>query len=234
MRAAGTTPIDELIGRTSAGSAGDATVIMVTPQATEMLLDSVHRLKAYGASVVVVLLDATSFGGTLDPSFMCLRSRLSRRAGLHGADKGDNLARAPGQPGLRSGTHGSYEVAWSWTIGTPIGRMNASPAWRPLRTRADPSSATASTARRSPPARPWAWVQRWTGFPIRHGAAGVAAHLPGMGIAVYSVQQAKWINPQPALVLILFFGMLVGPGAGQDPPAGPAGGSASGWGWGYW
>ncbi len=93
MRATGTTPIDELIGRNINKLSGDATVIIVTPQAGDMLLDAVHRLKAYGASVVAVLLDATSFGGTLDPSFVAFALG-SAGAQVYVVRKGDNLARA--------------------------------------------------------------------------------------------------------------------------------------------
>jgi len=93
MKAAGTTPIDELISRNISRLSGDATVIIVTPQANDMLLDSVHRLKAYGASVVAVLLDATSFGGTLDPSFVAFGLG-SAGAQVYVVRKGDSLARA--------------------------------------------------------------------------------------------------------------------------------------------
>jgi len=93
MKAAGTTPVDELIGRNIGRLGGDATVIIVTPQANEMLLDSVHRLKAYGASVVAVLLDAASFGGTIDPSYVAF-SLGAAGAQVYVVHKGDNLARA--------------------------------------------------------------------------------------------------------------------------------------------
>jgi transglutaminase-like putative cysteine protease len=54
------------------------------------------------------------------------------------------------------------------------------------------------------------WLSRWTGWPT--GAERLSALLTflAMGIAVFSVQQARWINPQPVFLWLLFFGMLVG------------------------
>lgn len=51
---------------------------------------------------------------------------------------------------------------------------------------------------------------RWGGWPTGAERLSVLLTFLTMGIAVYSVQQAKWINPQPALVLVMFFAMLVG------------------------
>ncbi len=53
-------------------------------------------------------------------------------------------------------------------------------------------------------------LSRWNGWPNGTERLALLLTFLTMGIAVYSVQQAKWISPQPVLILILLFGMLAG------------------------
>jgi uncharacterized protein (DUF58 family) len=92
MQADGSTPVEELMADADR-FANNSTVVVVTPQSTEAVVDAMRHLKNYGHSAVGVFVDAASFGGSVSPA------HVAQSLGVIGAQvyvvrKGDDLARA--------------------------------------------------------------------------------------------------------------------------------------------
>ena len=92
IKATGNEPVESLLSETSRYGSSSA-IVVITPQSTEGVLNALRRLKNYGHPVVAVLLDSSSFGGTLSPSYM------AQVLGATGSQayiirQGDNLAKA--------------------------------------------------------------------------------------------------------------------------------------------
>ncbi len=66
LKAEGTRPIEEMISNPDYFSIS-STVVVITPQSTESVVDALRHLKSYGNSVVGVFVDSSSFGGFLNP-----------------------------------------------------------------------------------------------------------------------------------------------------------------------
>ena len=64
VKATGEVPVSQLISQQAAHFKDDSVAIIITPAATGQLLDTVQRLKNRAGSIIVVLLDAVSFGGS--------------------------------------------------------------------------------------------------------------------------------------------------------------------------
>ncbi|MBI4303666.1 MAG: DUF58 domain-containing protein [Chloroflexi bacterium] len=64
MKATGEEPIDHVISREAERFGIDSTVIIVTPSVSRRIASSVRHMKRRGATVVAVLLDSITFGGT--------------------------------------------------------------------------------------------------------------------------------------------------------------------------
>jgi uncharacterized protein (DUF58 family) len=69
------------------------TVIVITPEADEAVIEALRKMKNYGYTVVVVFIDALSFGGRLSPEY-AVHSLGSAGIQAYIIRKGDNLARA--------------------------------------------------------------------------------------------------------------------------------------------
>ncbi len=93
MKATGTTPIEYLISDEIERFKGNSIVIIITPSGKEQIIDTVRQLKNRGNSAVVVFLDSTSFGGTINP-MTTARSLNSIGVPAYIVRKGDDLARA--------------------------------------------------------------------------------------------------------------------------------------------
>ncbi len=72
---------------------GHSTVIVITPQANEQVIDAIRGLKNYGHSVVAVFTDSLSFGGQISSEF-AVRTLGTIGVQAYVVRKGDNLARA--------------------------------------------------------------------------------------------------------------------------------------------
>jgi len=92
MQADGTTPVEEIMGNPDRFSA-NSTVVVVTPQATEIVVNGIRHLKNYGNSVVGVFVDSSSFGGPLDPAQMA-NALGAIGAQVYVVSKGESLAKA--------------------------------------------------------------------------------------------------------------------------------------------
>jgi uncharacterized protein (DUF58 family) len=92
IRATGNEPVESLLSGTERFGSGSA-IVVITPQSTEGVLNALRRLKNYGHPVLAVLLDNSSFGGTLSPMHM------AQVLGATGSQayivrQGDNLTKA--------------------------------------------------------------------------------------------------------------------------------------------
>ncbi|MFC1940118.1 DUF58 domain-containing protein [Chloroflexota bacterium] len=92
MKATGKVPIEQLISDEIERFKGNSIVIIITPSGKEQIIDTVRQLKNRGNSAAVVFLDATSFGGTINP-IATARSLNSIGAPAYIVRKGDDLAR---------------------------------------------------------------------------------------------------------------------------------------------
>ena len=92
MKATGQMPVERLISED--GSFGsNSTIVVVTPQSTEPVVDAMRWLKNYGHWVVAVFADCSSFGGTLAPTHMA-HALGSIGVQAYIVRKGESLARA--------------------------------------------------------------------------------------------------------------------------------------------
>ncbi len=92
LKAEGNRPIEELISNPDNFSIS-STVVVITPQSTESVVDALRHLKSYGNSVVGVFVDSSSFGGFLNPEHAA--SALGALGEpVYVVQKGDNLAKA--------------------------------------------------------------------------------------------------------------------------------------------
>ena len=92
MKATGNEPVESLLSETGRFGSSSA-IIVITPHSTEGVLNALRRLKSYGHPVIAVVLDSSSFGGTLNPAHM------AQVLGATGSQayvvrQGDNLAKA--------------------------------------------------------------------------------------------------------------------------------------------
>lgn len=93
MKATGEMPIDQLIAEEIERFGGNSAVIIITPSANERTFAAFRHLKDRGAIVVVILLDSTSFGGTVSAA-KATPSLVSSRLQVYVVRRGDDLARA--------------------------------------------------------------------------------------------------------------------------------------------
>jgi uncharacterized protein (DUF58 family) len=92
IKATGNEPVESMLSATERFASGSA-ILVITPQSTERVLNALRRLKNYGHPVIAILLDSSSFGGSLSPAHM------AQVLGATGSQayiirQGDNLARA--------------------------------------------------------------------------------------------------------------------------------------------
>lgn len=92
MRARGKMPVEHIVSETGRFES-NCTVIVITPQSTDPVLNSLRRLKNYGHTVVAVFLDGSSFGGTLSPTHAA-HTLGSLGVQVHVIRSGDNFAKA--------------------------------------------------------------------------------------------------------------------------------------------
>jgi uncharacterized protein (DUF58 family) len=92
MKAEGTTPIDELVANPDSFSS-NSTVVVITTQSTESVVNVLRHLKNYGNSVVGVFIDSSSFGGLLNPEHMA-NALGATGAQVYVVKKGDSLSKA--------------------------------------------------------------------------------------------------------------------------------------------
>jgi uncharacterized protein (DUF58 family) len=69
------------------------TVIVITPEADETVIEALRKIKNYGYTVVVVFIDALTFGGQLSPEY-AVHSLGSAGIQSYIVRKGDNLSKA--------------------------------------------------------------------------------------------------------------------------------------------
>lgn len=72
---------------------GHRTVIVITPESNEQIIDALRALKNHGHSVVAVFIDSLSFGGLASPDY-AVRNLGTAGVQAYIIRKGDNLARA--------------------------------------------------------------------------------------------------------------------------------------------
>ena len=92
MKAEGTTTIDELIANPDRFS-NNSTIVVITTQSTESVVNALRHLKNYGNSVVGVFVDSSSFGGLLNPEHMA-NALGATGAQVYVVKKGDSLSKA--------------------------------------------------------------------------------------------------------------------------------------------
>jgi uncharacterized protein (DUF58 family) len=92
MQATGRVPVEELTADADRFS-NNSTIVVVTPQSTESVVNSLRHLKNYGHSVVAVFVDSVSFGGTVSPAHVA-QSLGAMGAQVYVVKKGDDFARA--------------------------------------------------------------------------------------------------------------------------------------------
>ncbi|MFC2006389.1 DUF58 domain-containing protein [Chloroflexota bacterium] len=92
MKATGKVSVDRLISDEIEFHKGNSIVVTVTPSATKQVVSVIRQLRNRGNSAVVVLLDPSSFGGTVS-SINTARSIASTGAQVYIVRKGDELAR---------------------------------------------------------------------------------------------------------------------------------------------
>ena len=93
VKADGEEPIGESILDPGHFGSGHCTIIVVTPEADEAVIEALRKLKNYGYTVVVVFVDALSFGGKQSPEY-AVHSLGSVGIQAYIVKKGDNLSRA--------------------------------------------------------------------------------------------------------------------------------------------
>ena len=92
LNAEGTLPIEELISNPDYFSIS-STVVVITPQSTESVVDGLRHLKSYGNSVVGVFVDSSSFGGVSDPEHAA-NALGALGEPVYMVKKGDSLSKA--------------------------------------------------------------------------------------------------------------------------------------------
>ena len=92
MKATGTVPVEEVMGDVGRFPE-NSTVIVVTTQCTESVANSLRHLRNYGNSVVAVFVDSSTFGGTLNPTYMS-HALGSTGAQVYVIRAGDNMSKA--------------------------------------------------------------------------------------------------------------------------------------------
>ena len=93
MKATGKVPINQLISDEAERFGTNSIVIVITPSAKEQVATSLRRLKSLGVSVIAILLDSVSFGGTIraeNTAYSLIASGLQ----VHIVRHGEELARA--------------------------------------------------------------------------------------------------------------------------------------------
>ena len=92
LKAEGNRPIEELISNPDNFSIS-STVVVITPQSTESVVDALRHLKSYGNSVVGVFVDSSSFGGFLNPEHAASAMGALGEP-VYVVKNGDNLSKA--------------------------------------------------------------------------------------------------------------------------------------------
>lgn len=93
MKATGKVPIAQLIAEEIERFGTSSAVIVITPSADERAFGSLRHLKDRGATVIVILLDSVSFGGTVN-ALRATRSLISSGLQVYTIGRGEDLARA--------------------------------------------------------------------------------------------------------------------------------------------
>ncbi len=93
MKATGDVPIDQLISEEIERFGVSSAIIVITSSASERAFASFRRLKERGATVVVILLDSVSFGGTVS-AVKAVSSLISSGLQVYVIRRGEDLARA--------------------------------------------------------------------------------------------------------------------------------------------
>jgi uncharacterized protein (DUF58 family) len=92
MRATGDIPVERVTADADRFS-GNSTVVVVTPQSTEVVVNALRHLKNYGHSVVAVFVDSSSFGGPVSPDHVA-QSLGTIGAQVYVVRRGEDIARA--------------------------------------------------------------------------------------------------------------------------------------------
>lgn len=92
MKATGEVPVSQLIANETENLKGNSTVIIIAPSGMGQVVTGARQLKNRGPSVIAVLLDSVSFGGTASPANEA-RRLISARIPVYIVRKGDELPR---------------------------------------------------------------------------------------------------------------------------------------------
>ena len=99
VKAVGKVPISRLINRGRERFGANSIVVVITSSASDELAASLLHMSSRGAAVAVILLDATSFGGMLNPEGIA-RYLTSSGVPVYVVGRGDNLATALDSRGM--------------------------------------------------------------------------------------------------------------------------------------
>ncbi len=99
VRAMGEVPINRLIDREIERFGSNSIVVVITPSASDEMAVSLLRMSSRGATVIAILLDATSFGGMINPQGIA-RHLTSTSIPVYVVKQGDDLAVALDSRGI--------------------------------------------------------------------------------------------------------------------------------------
>jgi hypothetical protein len=110
IRAAGEVPINQLIDQEIVRFTGNSSVLVITGSASDEMAASLLRLNRRGVDATVILLDAGSFGGTVNPLSVA-GPLTSSGIPVYIVKRGDDLAIALDSQGFTPANERLIEVA---------------------------------------------------------------------------------------------------------------------------